>query len=139
MAALRVSGQAPSPLNAGDDGNLAVLRAEAEGVLAWAVAGALQFYAEGLGEAAAVEEATREYRAEQDVLAAFLVDACEVAPDAEALGGKLYEAFVKWAKANGDLAFPSRPTSSTRWRWTSGGACSPNFNFAGLSRRSTSR
>jgi putative DNA primase/helicase len=54
------------------------LEAELPGILAWAVEGCLEWQRDGLGEAEAVQRATREYREEEDVLGAFLADRCVV-------------------------------------------------------------
>ena len=56
---------------------------ELPGILAWAVAGCLAWQSEGLGETAAVEDASREYRQESDVLGAFLAERCEMDGETE--------------------------------------------------------
>jgi putative DNA primase/helicase len=62
----------------GTDGRRAEkLRAEAEGILAWAVRGAMDWFAHGgtqgsIGTCAAVERATEEYATENDPLASFI-------------------------------------------------------------------
>jgi putative DNA primase/helicase len=48
------------------------LLAELPGILTWAVQGCLDWQEQGLGTAAAVEEATADYQAEEDHLGAFL-------------------------------------------------------------------
>jgi putative DNA primase/helicase len=52
------------------------LEAELPGILAWAVRGCLEWQEEGLGEASAITRATADYRADEDVLGAFLAERC---------------------------------------------------------------
>jgi putative DNA primase/helicase len=99
----RVPFNASFPASQREEGLAQRLRSEAEGILAWAVAGAQLWYEDGLGSCAAVDAATQEYKAGQDVLAAFLADRCVVAADAEAGGGELYKSFAEWAKDNGEV------------------------------------
>ena len=54
------------------------LQAERAGILAWAVQGCLAWQEHGLGEPDEVRQATSEYRGEQDVLATFIAERCEV-------------------------------------------------------------
>lgn len=54
------------------------LEAELPGILAWAVAGCLEWQRDGLGTAGAVTRATAEYRQDEDVLGAFLEERCEL-------------------------------------------------------------
>jgi putative DNA primase/helicase len=81
----------------------AVLRAEAPGILAWAVRGCLDWQRHGLGEPVAVRDATADYRQEQDTVANFLDARCELADDGLAPAGLLYEAYKNHC-ANRDLA-----------------------------------
>jgi putative DNA primase/helicase len=78
------------------------LRAEFPGILAWLVRGCIAWQREGLATPSEVLAATNEYRAEQDVLGAFLAECCEVHPDCRAKVGELYAAYQEWAKGNGE-------------------------------------
>ncbi|MBI4563844.1 MAG: hypothetical protein HY716_04020 [Planctomycetes bacterium] len=79
----------------------AKLRAEAEGILAWLVRGAVAWYAEGLRDPAEVLAATAEYREEQDALAGFIEDCCIVLPPARASARDLYTAYTRWVEEKG--------------------------------------
>jgi putative DNA primase/helicase len=78
------------------------LQSELSGILAWAVRGCLAWQREGLGMPAAVRSATETYRAESDILAAFLDERTTTAPEVAA--GQLYEAYKAWAESNGEHA-----------------------------------
>lgn len=75
----------------------ATLLAEAPGILAWCVYGAMRWYAEGLASPPIVQAATREYESESDLLAGFVDDACVVGPDEHARAADLYRAYDAWA------------------------------------------
>jgi len=55
----------------------AKLEAELPGILAWGVRGFRTCQANGLGTAAAVERATHDYRADEDVLGSFIAERCQ--------------------------------------------------------------
>jgi len=78
------------------------LAAEAPGILAWIVAGARDWYAHGLGTAAAVDAATDEYRAEMDRLAAFLAVGIESNTIHSTASSELHTAYRGWCKDNGE-------------------------------------
>lgn len=78
------------------------LRAELPGILAWAVAGCLEWLAEGLRPPDRVMAATEEYRTESDSLGAFLAEECEAGQYHEVRAGDLYAAYKRWAKENGE-------------------------------------
>ncbi|MGW0468288.1 phage/plasmid primase, P4 family [Streptomyces sp. NPDC003027] len=77
------------------------LRDEAEGILAWAVRGAMEWYASGLQEPASVSGATQDYRESEDRLAEFIAarlvqeDGARVAPMA------VRRAYAEWAEDAG--------------------------------------
>ena len=87
------------------------LRAEAEGILAWAVRGAVEWYKNGLQPPAAVLEATEAYRAESDVVGQFLTDSTVQVQHAKVPAGGLYDAYRRWCDANGQR----NPMNSTRF------------------------
>jgi putative DNA primase/helicase len=76
------------------------LSAELPGILAWAVAGCLNWQREGLGQATAVASATAAYRQDEDVLGAFLTDCCERTGDIGT--GALRAAYTAWCERNGE-------------------------------------
>lgn len=78
------------------------LEAERAGILAWAVRGAVEWHLDGLGDPAAVIEATDAYRAEQDVTGDFLSDTCVVNAEAKVSAFDLYRAYTRWCDENGE-------------------------------------
>jgi putative DNA primase/helicase len=69
------------------------LKAESSGILTWAVRGCLDWQANGLGEPDEVRQATAEYQAEQDTLAAFIRECCFVHQDAKCRSSALLDAY----------------------------------------------
>jgi putative DNA primase/helicase len=84
------------------------LRAEAPGILAWAVRGCLDWQRYGLGAPDEVTAATAAYRSEQDVIGAFFTDVCIVAAHCKVKVGDLYTAYSKWAENTGERDVGSR-------------------------------
>jgi putative DNA primase/helicase len=78
------------------------LRGELPGVLAWIVHGCSAWLREGLQAPEEVRKATRAYRAEMDVLAAFLADCCVRGGDEEAFAGELWGAWKRWSEETGE-------------------------------------
>jgi putative DNA primase/helicase len=78
------------------------LVAELPGILAWAVEGCLEWQAKGLEPPQAVLAATNEYRAEQDILRAFLDDRCAFGSACEVTSAALYRAYREWAETVGE-------------------------------------
>ena len=72
------------------------LRAEAPGILGWAVRGCLAWQRDGLGIPEEVKEATLNYRNEMDILANFLNDCCVIEPSAQAGATPLFKTYQKW-------------------------------------------
>jgi putative DNA primase/helicase len=78
------------------------LKAETKGILRWMVDGCMDWQRTGLETPEVVLAATKEYRTEQDRLAAFLADSCLVGPDYRAKVGELYAAYKAWCERNGE-------------------------------------
>jgi putative DNA primase/helicase len=81
------------------------LRLEYPGILAWCVEGCLDWQESGLEIPTAVDQATKNYKAEQDVLAEFLGAECIVNEKLEARATPLYIRYQKWT---GDEAMNQR-------------------------------
>jgi len=86
------------------------LRREAAGILAWAVEGCLEWRREGLQAPEAVRQATGAYRAEMDVLGAFLRECCELGTEYNVAAKDLYGAYKFWCEDNGE-----RPETQRRF------------------------
>ncbi len=84
------------------------LLAEAPGILAWAVRGSLDWQRDGLGEPQEVKTATAGYRAEMDVLGAFLEDCCIIAPNAQCPAKDLYASYQTWCEETGEKALTQK-------------------------------
>ena len=85
------------------------------GILQWAVLGAMMWYQQGLRSCGAVDRATSEYRGEEDAVARFVGDRCELHPSANIDKVKLYLAWKDWAEDEGDR---SAQMKSQRWLMT---------------------
>ncbi len=89
-----------------DEGLGEALREEAPGILAWLVRGCLEWQRQGLNPPAKVLAATEDYRRDEDLLALFVDDCCEVVacdlndPSTRTNATDLYDAFVRWFARN---------------------------------------
>jgi putative DNA primase/helicase len=82
------------------DENLgARLAEESDAILTWLISGYLDWYRNGLGEPAAVTEATQAYRAESDPLGRFLEERCLRMPSMHVGSSELFRNFEKWCTA----------------------------------------
>lgn len=78
------------------------LRDEAPGILARCVRNCLIWQNSGFPSVASIEQATAEYREDEDVLKGFIEDCCEVGPEAgRVAAGSLYGSYKGWAEFNG--------------------------------------
>ncbi|MBZ4319550.1 phage/plasmid primase, P4 family [Streptomyces huiliensis] len=86
------------------------LRAEAEGIAAWAVRGAVEWHARGLQDPPLITGASREYRETSDPLAGFLPGVLERADETSVMNGNdAFNSYLEWCEAE---------NLPTRERWT---------------------
>jgi P4 family phage/plasmid primase-like protien len=78
------------------------LRAEAEGILAWAVRGCVAWQRHGLGTPDAVTTATEAYRMEMDVVGRFVGDWCDRNAGSRTPASELWLAYNFWSGENGE-------------------------------------
>jgi putative DNA primase/helicase len=83
---------------------LDILKAEAAGILAWAVRGSLAWQKKGLDQPQAVKNATAAYRAESDHLEHFIGDCCEVEPNASVTSADLWDRYKGWTVENSETS-----------------------------------
>jgi putative DNA primase/helicase len=79
------------------------LKAERQGILAWLVRGCLDWQREGMTIPVKVKSRTREYRADEDVLARWIAEMCVTGDAAyRERSGKLYSAYKSWCENVGE-------------------------------------
>lgn len=105
------------------------LQREATGILARAVRAAGEWFRDGLNPPAVVLAATADYRAEQDLLGAFIEECCEVGEHEWDTAGALYATYRRWCEDAGERpatqrafglalrerGFERRKVSTFRW------------------------
>lgn len=77
------------------------LRAEREGILAWAVRGAMEWYAQGLQEPESIATATQDYRESEDRLSEFLTARCVREAGVRVAPMAIRRAYAEWAEDAG--------------------------------------
>lgn len=85
------------------------LREEYPGILAWAVQGAVKWYAEGLQPGGSMLEVAKAWLDESDTIGVFLDECVEAHADGELTCAQLYAAYSEWTRAMGH-----RPLSSQK-------------------------
>ncbi len=86
------------------------LKTEASGILAWMMAGCLEWQKIGLSTPDVVKMATQGYRAGEDLLGHFLADACFLGGDKKVVASDFYKAYQSWCEENGH-----KPISGTKF------------------------
>jgi P4 family phage/plasmid primase-like protien len=81
------------------------LAAEARGILAWCVRGALAYRKDGLQPPATVRKAREDYKSDMDLLGEWLDECCELGPNQVDSNARLWASWEAFAKARGELRF----------------------------------
>jgi len=127
------------------------LKTEVDGILAWAVHGFQRWRARGhLVQPACVKDASEAYRSEMDTVESFLNEICVRDTNAATPLGKLYDAYLEWAKTShvepaklhlfgtlmGQKGFRKEKSGSWLWKGVAlkpAAPAYPNALFASLS------
>tara|TARA_R110002096_G_scaffold173781_9_gene349039 strand:+ start:251880 stop:254060 length:2181 start_codon:yes stop_codon:yes gene_type:complete len=84
------------------------LKAEASGILAWAVRGCLEWQQCGLELPEAVRNATSQYQQTADIVSMFIEECCEVADGVTVSKPSLTKAFNSWCEDNSEKTYSTR-------------------------------
>lgn len=77
-----------------------LLAQQREGILAWAIRGAVTWNRDGLDAPSEVTSATDSYRTDEDPVRQFIDDECVTEPSTEAITALLYDAYSRWCERN---------------------------------------
>jgi putative DNA primase/helicase len=86
------------------------LKPEASGILHWLVDGCLEWQRNGLKPPDVVEQATDQYREEEDILLSFIEDTCVKGPNYHIRANDFYSHYKQWMLNNG-----LKPMSGTKF------------------------
>jgi P4 family phage/plasmid primase-like protien len=81
---------------------LTKLQTERDGILAWALAGCLDWQRQGLAPPSAVREATDDYFRDEDTISQWLVACCVEDRKAATPSGQLFASYKAWAEQVGE-------------------------------------
>lgn len=108
------------------------LKAEMPGILAWAIEGCLAWQRGGLGMPAVVRDATAEYFSEQDLMAQWLAERCEVKRGEVAASAALYSDWKQWVEPRGEQAGTNKAFSAALERYHAKKKTNATTVFQGL-------
>jgi len=84
------------------------LLAEAPGILKWCFRGCGDWLLHGLAEPPVVEDATKTYRTDMDILGEFLDDRCVEHPEAKVTSALLYSEYRQWCEDNNEYVMSQK-------------------------------
>jgi len=86
------------------------LKAEASGVLNWAIEGCLEWQDNGLQTPKVILDATKEYKSEMDRINSWMEECCveHPSPSRSEKATDLYQSYREWAKNNGEWEMTQR-------------------------------
>jgi putative DNA primase/helicase len=87
------------------------LSTEYPAILRWAIDGCLMWQQQRLGTCSAVAEASADYFAEQDVIAQWAAERCDIGPALQGSGSALLDDFNSWTRGRGE-----KPTDSKSFK-----------------------
>jgi putative DNA primase/helicase len=67
-------------------------------IINWAISGALLWQKEGLESPASIEDATKEYKNEMDIINTFVDECCQVVKNYETGAKEVYDEYANWSK-----------------------------------------
>lgn len=108
------------------------LKAEAEGILAWAVCGCVLWRYSELMPPPSVTAATHGYREDQDSIGRFLQECTIQAPHLEVRFSDLYRTYVMWCEDNGEYLSKKKYVSKELRKLGFGERTSDGLIFIGL-------
>lgn len=81
-----------------DDKNLeSKIKEELPKILRWAINGCLEWQKEGLPMPQKIEDATKEYRDEMDIIRSFCKDCVKMRPESKTRASEMFNAYKRWA------------------------------------------
>lgn len=113
-----------------------------DGILAWAVAGAVDYFQHGLGDPPSVAAATKDYRESTDALAGFIADKLVKSPKGRISGREVWELYNQWVEEE-QLPKNERWRRQTFWaaleeRGAIRGSHAGSVRFTGFRKRTAS-
>ena len=77
------------------------LMAEVDGIIAWVVQGAMDYFQNGLNIPEEIRAENLKYRESEDIFGQFLEETCEIGNDFKAQSSFIYKAYREWMEGHG--------------------------------------